>query len=50
MGYGGQFILLIPNDDLIIVTTHNHNTPNGIDQQIKFLNKKLPQLIKEYSR
>ena len=48
MGYGGQFILLIPDIDLIIVTTHNHDTPDGIDQQIKFLNKKLPQLIKEY--
>ncbi len=48
MGYGGQFIILIPNKNLIIVTTHNHDTPNGIEQQIKFLNGKLPILIEEY--
>ena len=48
MGYGGQFIILIPNKNLIIVTTHNHDTPNGIEQQIKFLNRKLPELIKKY--
>ena len=45
MGYGGQFIILIPSKDLVIVTTHNHDTPNGIPQQIKFLNEQLPKLI-----
>lgn len=48
MGYGGQFIILIPNKELIIVATHNHDTPNGIEQQIKFLNAKLPRLIEKY--
>ena len=33
-------ILMIPSKDLVIVTTHNHDTPNGIQQQIEFLNKK----------
>jgi CubicO group peptidase (beta-lactamase class C family) len=48
MGYGGQLIILIPNKELIIVTTCNHDTPNGIDQQIRFLNVKLPSLINKY--
>ena len=49
MGYGGQFIILIPNEKLIVVTTHNHDTPNGIEQQTKFLNGKLPSLLEKYS-
>ncbi len=48
MGYGGQFIIMVPNKELIIVTTNNHDTPNGINQQIKFLNAKLPKLIEKY--
>ncbi|MDY8138206.1 serine hydrolase [Aquimarina sp. 2201CG5-10] len=48
MGYGGQFIIIVPNKDLVIVATHNHDTPKGIEQQIKFLNKKLPQLIEKF--
>ncbi|NAY91104.1 serine hydrolase [Muricauda sp. JGD-17] len=48
MGYGGQFIIMIPDKELIIVTTHNHDTPNGIEQQMKFLNTKLPKLIEKY--
>lgn len=48
MGYGGQFIIMIADKNLVIVTTHNHDTPNGIEQQIKFLNKKLPLLIEKY--
>jgi len=48
MGYGGQFIIMIPNKELIIVTTHNHDTQNGIEQQIKFLNRELPKLIEKY--
>ncbi|WP_423997599.1 serine hydrolase domain-containing protein [Maribacter sp. IgM3_T14_3] len=48
MGYGGQFIIMIPNKELIIVTTHNHDTPNGIEQQIEFLKGKLPKLIEKY--
>lgn len=48
MGYGGQFILIVANKNLVIVATHNHDTPNGIEQQIKFLNQKLPVLINEY--
>ncbi|WP_106791225.1 serine hydrolase [Aquimarina sp. Aq78] len=48
MGYGGQFIIMIADKNLVIVTTHNHDTPNGIEQQIKFLNRKLPLLIEKY--
>lgn len=48
MGYGGQFIIMVPSKHLIVVTTHNHDTPNGIDQQIEFLNRKLPALIEKY--
>lgn len=48
MGYGGQFIIMIPDKKLIIVTTYNHDTPNGIEQQTKFLNAKLPKLIEKY--
>lgn len=48
MGYGGQFILMIPEKALIIVTTHNHDTPHGIEQQIAFLTTKLPTLIETY--
>jgi len=48
MGYGGQFIIMIPNKKLIIIATHNSDTPNGIEQQIKFLNVKLPRIIEKY--
>lgn len=48
MGYGGQFIFMIPSKKLVIVTTHNHDTPSGIEQQLKFLNIKLPKLIEKY--
>lgn len=50
MGYGGQFILMIPSKELIIVTTHNHDTPNGIEQQMKFLYGDLPKLLETYGR
>ncbi|TXD84525.1 hypothetical protein ESY86_05555 [Subsaximicrobium wynnwilliamsii] len=46
MGYGGQVIILIPDKELIIVTTHNHDTPIGIEQQIKFLKEKLPKTLR----
>lgn len=48
MGYGGQFIFLIAEKELVIVTTHNHDLPNGIEQQIGFIHKVLPGLIKTY--
>ena len=49
MGYGGQFVFIIPAHDLVIVATHNHDTPHGIDQQIDFLSATFPKLIKEYT-
>lgn len=49
MGYGGQFIVLLKDEKTVIVATHNHDTPNGIEQQIEFLNKVLPKLIEDYS-
>lgn len=48
MGYGGQFIILIPSKELILVATHDHDTPNGIEHQMKFLNVQLPELIEKY--
>ena len=45
MGYGGQFLILVPSKQMVIVTTHNHDTPNGLDQQIDFLKNKLPALM-----
>lgn len=48
MGYGGQFIFLLEEMDLIIVTTHNHDVQNGIDQQIGFISRALPRLISTY--
>ena len=48
MGYGGQFILIMPDLDLVVVTTHNADTPDGIDQQITFLKRDLPKLIATY--
>jgi hypothetical protein len=48
MGYGGQFIILIPEKELVIVTTHDHDTPDGIRHQMDFLYKKLPQIIARF--
>lgn len=50
MGYGGQFIIMIPNKKIVIITTHNHDTPDGLDQQIDFLNNKLPDWIAKERR
>ena len=49
MGYGGQFIFLFPKDDVVIVTTHNHDTPDGIDQQVQFLTNYLSGLVEKYT-
>ena len=48
MGYGGQFIIIYPTHDMVIVTTHHHDTPDGIDQQVDFLNETLPELFETY--
>jgi len=48
MGYGGQFILIIPSKDLLIISAHHHDTPNGIDQQVDFLGETFPDLINKY--
>lgn len=48
MGYGGQFIFMFPKEELVIVTTHNHDTADGIPQQVQFLTQYLPGLIKKY--
>ena len=49
MGYGGQFILMIPSVQLILVTTHREDTPRGIEQQIQFLSKDFPKLLAQFS-
>jgi CubicO group peptidase (beta-lactamase class C family) len=48
MGYGGQFIFLIPEKDLVVVATHNHDTTKGARQQTKFLREKFTKLIQVY--
>lgn len=48
MGYGGQFIILVPAQQLIIVATQNHDTADGLQNQNAFLRKKLPELIRQY--
>lgn len=48
MGYGVQFILILPDSEMIIVTAHNHETPKGIEQQVDFLRETLPKLIEKY--
>jgi len=45
MGYGGQFIITVPSEDLVIVSTNNHDTPDGIDQQVGFLKRILPKVL-----
>ncbi len=47
MGYGGQFIFIIPSEDMVIVSTHNHDTPDGIAQQVDFIKETFPPLLKE---
>ncbi|NND33448.1 MAG: serine hydrolase, partial [Saprospiraceae bacterium] len=50
MGYGGQFIFIIPEQDLVIVVTHNHNTTKGVRQQSRFLREKLKPLIEWHKK
>lgn len=50
MGYGGQFIFLLPSEDLVIVTTHNHDTADGIPQQVQFVTQYLSGLIANYGK
>jgi len=49
MGYGGQFIFIVPANNLVLVSSHNSDTPNGLDQQIDFISETLPPLLKKYS-
>lgn len=48
MGYGGQFILVIPAKKMVIVSTHNSDTPNGIGQQVDFIKNYLPSILDKY--
>jgi len=48
MGYGGQFIFIIPSIELVIAAAHNVDTPDGIDQQVDFIVETLPQLLGRY--
>ena len=45
MGYGGQFIFIIPSTKKVIVCLHNADTSAGIQQQVDFLSGTLPELI-----
>lgn len=48
MGYGGQFIFIIPSKDFVLVSNHNADTPNGIRQQINFITERWPELLEKY--
>jgi len=48
MGYGGQFIFVVPSDELVIVCTHNHDTANGLNQQIDFLSGTFSSILDQY--
>jgi CubicO group peptidase (beta-lactamase class C family) len=48
MGYGGQFILIIPSTKLVIVSAHNADTPNEIEQQVDFISETLPKIITKF--
>jgi len=48
MGYGGQFIFVLPDKELVIVSTHEHDTPRGIEQQVDFLKETFPELLEKY--
>lgn len=45
MGYGGQFIFIVPSKDMVIVTNHNHDTADGIAQQIDFIRDSLAHIL-----
>ena len=47
MGYGGQFILIVPEENIVVVSTFNHDTPNGIDQQIQFLSRNFAEILEQ---
>jgi len=49
MGYGGQFIFILPWRNIVIVATHNADTPDGIDQQVDFLKGTLPAVLEKWS-
>lgn len=50
MGYGGQFIFVIPSKKMVIVAMHNSDTPNGIEQQVDFIKDSFPLILNEYDR
>ena len=50
MGFGGQFIFIVPSRDLVVVVTHNINAIYGVRQQRRFLKHKLFRLIEGFSR
>ena len=45
MGYGGQFIILVPSKEIVMLVNHEHDTLDGLDQQIDFLSNKFPELL-----
>jgi len=49
MGYGGQFIVIVPKKELVIVATHEHDIMEGIAQQKYFLMEELPLILGQYA-
>ncbi len=47
MGYGGQFLFLLPFEKKVIVVNHDHDTADGISQQVDFLKHTLPSLLSD---
>jgi CubicO group peptidase (beta-lactamase class C family) len=47
MGYGGQFIIIIPNLNSVIAVNYNHDTETGIENANKFIEKYLPLFFDE---
>ena len=45
MGYGGQYIFVIPDLTMVIVVNHNHDTAKGIEQSTKFIETILPSIF-----
>ncbi|MEL6924445.1 MAG: hypothetical protein AAFO94_10395, partial [Bacteroidota bacterium] len=45
MGYGGQFIFVLPSLNAVIVSTHEHDTAEGVQQSGRFLETELFDIL-----
>jgi CubicO group peptidase (beta-lactamase class C family) len=49
MGYGGQFIIIIPSLNSVVAINYNHDTASGIENANQFIQKYLPLILNEIS-